>query len=81
MSPWEDVIPFYHVSAGVCTVSSGMGLWVCGFLQKCIMMVGNEQFLNASFLGQSEEHSRYPYRWQICCWYHKKTAGWQLSCS
>ena len=27
MSPWEDVIPFDHVSAGVCTVSSGMGLW------------------------------------------------------
>ena len=29
MSLVEDVIPFYHVSAGVCTVSCGMGLWDC----------------------------------------------------
>lgn len=27
MSLLEDVIPLYHVSAGVCTVSRGMGLW------------------------------------------------------
>ena len=40
MSPLEDVIPFYHVSAGVCTVSSGMALW---FSPKCMMMAGNEQ--------------------------------------
>lgn len=23
--------------------------WVCGYSPKCIMMAGNEQFLNASF--------------------------------
>lgn len=44
MSLLEDVIPFYHVSAGVCTVSYGMGWWDC---PKCIMTPGNGHFFCA----------------------------------
>lgn len=78
MSSLKDVIPFHHISVGVCTVSSGLGLW--GF-PKCTMMAGHEQFLNVSFLGQSVEDSRYSYRLHICCWYHKNIAAWQPLCS
>lgn len=77
MSSLKDVIPFHHISVGVCMVSSGLGLR--GF-PKCIMMAGNEHVLNVTFLGQNVEESRYCYRLHICCWYHKKIAAGQPSC-
>lgn len=69
MCPLEDVIPLYHVSAGVCTVSCGMGSW---HVPKCITMAGDEHFSYAVFLtwAQLEESLaflRYSYWWQICC--------------
>lgn len=44
------MIPFHHVSAGVCTVSCGMGVWD---LSTCMMMAGNEHFFYAGFPTQA----------------------------